>query len=68
MISDILFYPKQSIDSDFNNPIVKECRGLIIRESDYHPVCIPFYKFGIMEKDMWIKLIGIPLGSRESRR
>lgn len=34
------------IDSDFNNPIVKECRGLIIRESDYHPVCIPFYKFG----------------------
>ncbi|MCL2086678.1 MAG: hypothetical protein FWH05_03690 [Oscillospiraceae bacterium] len=33
------------IDSDFNQEIVRECRGLIL-DSDFNPVCIPFYKFG----------------------
>lgn len=33
------------INSDFNNEIVRECRGLIIDQS-LNPVCIPFYKFG----------------------
>ena len=33
------------IDSDFNNEIVRECRGLII-DKNLNPVCIPFYKFG----------------------
>lgn len=32
------------INSDFNNEIVRECRGLII-DKDYNPVCVPFYKF-----------------------
>jgi hypothetical protein len=32
-------------DSDFNNEIVRECRGLII-DKDCNPVCIPFFKFG----------------------
>ena len=35
------------IRSDFNIPIVRECRGIILDESDgYKPVCVPFYKFG----------------------
>ena len=33
------------LDSDFSNEMVRECRGLIL-DSDYVPVCIPFYKFG----------------------
>ena len=33
------------IDSDFNNEIVRECRGLII-DKNLVPVCAPFYKFG----------------------
>jgi hypothetical protein len=36
------------ITSDFFNPIVKECRGIIlhITEETVIPVCIPFFKFG----------------------
>lgn len=34
------------IDSDFNEEIVRECRGLIFDEDSYEPVCVPFYKFG----------------------
>ena len=33
------------INSDFNDEIVRECRGLII-DKDYTPVCVPFFKFG----------------------
>ena len=33
------------ISSVFSEPIVQECRGLILRKSDYKPVCVPFYKF-----------------------
>lgn len=33
------------LSSDFNNEIVRECRGLILG-ADYTPVCVPFYKFG----------------------
>ncbi|GHU43376.1 hypothetical protein FACS1894190_13800 [Spirochaetia bacterium] len=32
-------------DSDFNNEIVRECRGLIIDNKKLEPVCIPFFKF-----------------------
>ena len=34
-------------DSDFSNPLVQECRGIIIREynDDYQIVCYPFAKF-----------------------
>jgi hypothetical protein len=32
-------------DSDFNNKIVRECRGLIIDNKKLEPVCIPFFKF-----------------------
>jgi hypothetical protein len=33
--------------SDFNIPLVRECRGIILNEMDsYCPCCIPFFKFG----------------------
>ncbi|MDR2670507.1 MAG: hypothetical protein LBC26_02145 [Oscillospiraceae bacterium] len=35
------------IRSDFMQPLVRECRGIILDESDeYRPVCVPFFKFG----------------------
>jgi len=34
------------IKSDFYNPIVKECRGIILDKNTLQPVCIPFFKFG----------------------
>ena len=33
------------IDSDFSLSIVKECRGMILREDTLKPVCVPFFKF-----------------------
>ena len=32
-------------ESDFSNPVVQECRGIILRERDFVPVCVPFFKF-----------------------
>jgi len=40
----ILFMYSQ-IDSDFSYRLVRECRGIILREFDMTPVCIPFTKF-----------------------
>jgi len=35
------------IRSDMTLPLVRECRGIILDESrGYHPVCVPFFKFG----------------------
>ena len=35
------------IDADFHIDIVRECRGIILDETDgYRPVCVPFFKFG----------------------
>jgi hypothetical protein len=36
------------LESDFNEPMVRECRGLIIRKigEAYKPICVPFFKFG----------------------
>ena len=33
------------IESDFNNEIVRECRGLIL-DKHFKQVCVPFFKFG----------------------
>lgn len=33
------------IESDMSNPIVKECRGIILRKDNFKIVCHPFYKF-----------------------
>jgi hypothetical protein len=32
-------------NSDLSNLIVKECRGVILREDTFEAVCVPFYKF-----------------------
>lgn len=34
------------IDSDFYDPIVRECRGIILENKTLEPVCVPFFKFG----------------------
>lgn len=34
------------IDSDFYNPLVRECRGIILDMNTLAPACVPFYKFG----------------------
>jgi len=36
-----------NMDADFCIDIVRECRGIILDETDnYKPVCVPFFKFG----------------------
>ena len=35
------------VNADFHIDIVRECRGIILDETDgYKPVCVPFFKFG----------------------
>jgi len=44
---DFVLLKYSQLNSDFNLPIVRECRGIILDESDnYRPVCVPFFKFG----------------------
>lgn len=44
---DLVLLKYDQINSDFNSPIVRECRGIILDEADGHrPVCVPFFKFG----------------------
>ena len=41
----IIFY--YGIEADFRIDVVRECRGIILDETDdYQPVCVPFFKFG----------------------
>lgn len=42
---NFIMFCYSQIDSDFYNPIVRECRGIIL-DCEYKPVCVPFYKFG----------------------
>ena len=42
---DYMLLKYNMIESNFDEPVVKECRGLIIRKKDYKPVCVPFFKF-----------------------
>ncbi len=42
---NFIIFNYSQIDSDFYNPIVKECRGIILENSTYKPVCVPFFKF-----------------------
>lgn len=34
------------IDSRFSEEIVRECRGIILEDETFRPVCVPFFKFG----------------------
>lgn len=44
---DLVGLRYNQIDSDFSNEIVRECRGLILSESDnYEVMTVPFFKFG----------------------
>ena len=40
-----IMFNYNQIDSNFSNPIVREARGIIFREKDFKPVCVPFFKF-----------------------
>lgn len=54
---DYVLLKYNQIDSDFKEPIVQECRGIIFKKVheqlinqglswiDYRPVCVPFWKF-----------------------
>jgi len=42
---NFILFEYSQINSDFYNPIVKECRGIIL-DNAFNPVCVPFYKFG----------------------
>ena len=44
--NNLAIFTYSQIDSDFYNPIVRECRGVIIDMNTLQPVCVPFYKFG----------------------
>lgn len=41
-----IIFSYNQIDSDFYNPLVRECRGIILEENTFKPVCVPFFKFG----------------------
>lgn len=47
---DYMLFKYNQLSSDFNNPIVRECRGLILNK-DFKPVCVPFFKFANAEED-----------------
>jgi hypothetical protein len=42
----LLLLKYSQIDSDFNEPLVRECRGLILDEDTLEVICHPFNKFG----------------------
>ena len=43
---NLIMFKYSQIDSDFNEALVRECRGLILDEDTLEPVCVPFFKFG----------------------
>lgn len=40
-----ILFKYDQVHSDFSLDIVKEARGIILRENDFQVVCFPFYKF-----------------------
>lgn len=42
---DFILIKYNQCDSDFNEQLVRECRGIIL-DKNLKPVCIPFFKFG----------------------
>lgn len=41
----LLKYDYYADKTDWINPIVRQCRGTILRKDDLKPVCVPFYRF-----------------------
>lgn len=42
---DLVCFKYSQIDSDFNEPLVRECRGIILEKDTWNVVCYPFKKF-----------------------
>lgn len=51
---NLLMLKYSQIDSDFNEPIVRECRGLILNEDTNEIVSFPFRKFGNVTEGGWV--------------
>ena len=43
---NLIMFKYSQIDSNFNEALVRECRGLILDEDTLEPICVPFFKFG----------------------
>ena len=43
---NLIMLKYNTYDSDFNIPLVRECRGLILDEDTLEPLSVPFFKFG----------------------
>jgi hypothetical protein len=43
---DLVLFKYDQQNADFNNPIVRECRGLILDENSFEKITVPFFKFG----------------------
>ena len=42
---NLVCFKYSQIDSDFNEPLVRECRGVILEKNTWNVVCYPFKKF-----------------------
>ncbi len=53
---DYMLLKYNQIDSDFNQEICKECRGLIINKHIHTPVALSFYKFFNIEESFAVNI------------
>jgi hypothetical protein len=48
--NDYMLLKYNQIESKFNDincfPVIRECRGIILKKDNFIPCCIPFFKFG----------------------
>ena len=51
---NLVMFKYNQIESDFNESIVRECRGLILNEDTYDVVSYPFNKFGNAGEGVWV--------------
>lgn len=51
---NLVMFKYNQIESDFNESIVRECRGLILNEDTYDVVSYPFNKFGNVGEGAWV--------------
>jgi hypothetical protein len=42
---NLICFKYSQIDSDFNEPLVRECRGIILEKDTWNVICYPFNKF-----------------------
>lgn len=51
---NLVMFKYNQIESDFNEPIVRECRGLILNEDTLEIISYPFNKFGNVGEGIWV--------------